>query len=99
MLKLSKFINDIDNNKISISEFGNIFFNKIKKDFSTIIEDVLGLKVPEVNTEYIDLILEIYKEAKWRKDFAQVDLLRFKMKKLGIIFCDKKESISWNYEI
>ena len=73
LFELSKIINDIDNNKISISEFGNIFFNKIKKDFSTIIEEVLGLKVPEVNTEYIDLILEIYKEAKWRKDFAQVD--------------------------
>ena len=60
---------------------------------------MLGLKVPEGNTEYIDLILEIYKEAKWRKDFAQVDLLRSKMKKLGIVFCDKKGSVSWNYEI
>ena len=99
LFELSKIINDIDNNKISISEFGNIFFNKFKKDFSTIIEDVLGLKVPEVNTEYIDLILEIYKEAKWRKDFTQVNFLRSKMKHLGIVFCDKKTSVSWNYEI
>ena len=60
---------------------------------------MLGLKVPEVNTEYIDLILEVYKEAKFRKDFAQVDFLRSKIKHLGIVFCDKKTSVSWNYEI
>jgi cysteinyl-tRNA synthetase len=99
LFDLSKIINDISNSKISVSDIEYNTFNYLKINFINIIEDVLGLTEPDINKEYIEILLYVYEEAKKRKDFEQVDILREKIKKIYIKFYDKENSISWGYGI
>jgi cysteinyl-tRNA synthetase len=46
----------------------------------------------------MDTILETYKNAKERKDYALVDAIRAKIKSEGIVIKDAKTGISWDYE-
>jgi cysteinyl-tRNA synthetase len=43
-------------------------------------------------------MIEIYKEAKFKKDFERVDKIRAALKINGIIVKDMKLGISWEYE-
>ena len=47
---------------------------------------------------YIKSKVDIYKDAKFRKDYGQVDLIRAALKKNGILVKDMKAGIDWAYE-
>ena len=68
------------------------------------IEDILGLKsVTEADNEKLkgvmELLIDIRKEAKNKKDFATSDRIRNQLQQLGILLKDEKDgSISWGIE-
>lgn len=63
-------------------------------------EDVLGLR-PESFSEQETLIaalLDVYKDAKAEKNYAQVDAIRLKFKAAGIAIKDLKTGVDWAWE-
>lgn len=65
------------------------------------IEDILGLQSLSQNTETFEgvmqLLADIRKEAKSKKDFSTSDKIRKQLAELGIEMKDEKDgSISWN---
>jgi cysteinyl-tRNA synthetase len=68
------------------------------------IEDILGLKsISETDNSKLQavmqLLIDIRKEAKTRKDFATSDKIRNQLSSIGITLKDEKSGeMSWNVE-
>jgi cysteinyl-tRNA synthetase len=68
---------------------------------------ILGLELTEQNQlsncdsaltdELIELLIQVRKEARSRKDYAMSDLIRDELKKLGIILEDTPHGVRWRY--
>ena len=100
LFNLLKKINSLNSGGLMFGELGEELFNKLKQTFIDFIENVLGLEEeqPADFDELVDSMLEIYKQAKFRKDFEKVDEMRTALKKNGVIVKDMKEKIEWAYE-
>jgi cysteinyl-tRNA synthetase len=69
-------------------------------------DDILGLDLfsreesagGELTGELIELMIELRKEARARKDFATSDAIRDRLKAIGVILEDTKEGTRWNRE-
>ncbi len=64
---------------------------------------VLGLELKEKEgsgdaDKFIDLLLEVRSEARAQKQWALSDLIRDKLKELGVLVEDSKEGSSWRWE-
>ena len=72
----------------------------MKQTYIDFVVDVLGLKEedPAEFKEMIESMMEIYRQAKFRKDFDKVDEIRAALKENGIIVRDLKSKIDWAYE-
>jgi cysteinyl-tRNA synthetase len=74
----------------------------MKERFETFLEIIFGLKpLSEINNDklgdVLELLLEIRKEAKAKKDFATSDNIRNKLNEKGIIIKDEKDgNTSWS---
>ena len=100
LFNILKKINSLHVGQIKFGEIGEELFNKMKKTYLDFVEEVLGLK-PEDPSEYNDVVealVGIYREAKFKKDFEQVDKIRALLKQNGIIVKDMKSGIEWAYE-
>ena len=69
--------------------------------FSIFLEQILGLKDPSESSAQLngimDLLIEIRKEAKSKKDFLTSDKIRKQLSELGIEMKDEKGgNISWS---
>ena len=68
------------------------------------IEDIFGLKsITEADNEKLQgvmqLLIDIRKEARGKKDFATSDKIRNQLQQMGIALKDEKDgSISWSIE-
>lgn len=68
---------------------------------------ILGLELTEQNqlqsrdsaltNELIELLIQVRKEARHRKDYAMSDLIRDELKKLGIILEDTPQGVRWRF--
>ncbi|MBR4119315.1 MAG: cysteine--tRNA ligase [Bacteroidales bacterium] len=77
---------------------------ELKDTFKTFMFDVLGLVVEggdsssegnEAYKEAVDLIMELRKEAKARKDWATADFIRNRLSEIGFEVKDTKEGVEW----
>jgi len=65
------------------------------------LEDIFGLKNTDSNNNEVlkpvlDLLLDIRKEAKMKKDFATSDKIRNQLTAMGIVIKDEKDgNTSW----
>jgi cysteinyl-tRNA synthetase len=100
LFNLLKRINSLNTGALQFGELGEELFNKVKQTYIEFVEDVLGLQEEEPSefNAVIDSMLEIYKQAKFRKDFAKVDEIRAALKENGVIVKDMKTKIEWAYE-
>jgi len=75
-------------------------FDEMTTTFTLFVSEILALKEDEtVNGEaLLDTLLEIYAEAKANKDYEKIDLLRGKLKTIGIQVKDMKTGIGWAWE-
>lgn len=100
LFNLLKKINSLYTNTMKFGEIGEELFNKVKKTYIDFVEKILGLKEedPAELKAMIESMMEIYRNAKFRKDFDKVDEIRAVLKENGVIVKDMKTKIGWAYE-
>ena len=100
IFNLLKKINSISTGNLKCSEIGEEIFNKLMGTFSSLVENVLGLREekPTDVEGIINIIIDLYKQAKQSRDYDKVDEIRLKLKQYGVVLKDMKESVGWAYE-
>jgi cysteinyl-tRNA synthetase len=104
MFELVPVINSMKDKTIPVSSLSAETFEFLKKQFSLYIEDILGLKdISEANNDklqgVLQLLIDIRKEAKGKKDFTTSDKIRKQLADMGILIKDEKDgSMSYSFE-
>ena len=80
--------------------------DELKSVFSTFLVDILGIKTDLLESESssslepfekaVDLLLELRKEAKAKKNWATSDLIRDKIQEIGFDVKDTKDGFEWS---
>jgi cysteinyl-tRNA synthetase len=94
-------INSLKDGLITQDAISASTLSRMKESFSIYLEQILGLKDISENTEQtnglLDLLMEIRKEAKSKKDFFTSDKIRKQLAELGIEMKDEKDGkMSWS---
>ena len=101
MFELVPVINSMKDGLINIGAIKVETFALLQKKFKDYLENIFGLKsVVEGNTGkmsgVMELLIDIRKEAKNKKDFATSDKIRNQLKEIGIMLKDEKGGeMSW----
>lgn len=104
LFELVPVINGIKDKTIDPSSVGEKTITALKSAFAIYIEGILGLKsMQELHNGklqgVIELLIDIRKDARSRKDFATSDKIRNQLQHLGIQLKDEKDgNISWTLE-
>jgi cysteinyl-tRNA synthetase len=104
MFELAPVINSIKDKIIPITALSKQTHESLQKQFSVYIENILGLKsVSEADNiklqGIMQLLIDIRKEAKKKKDFVTSDKIRNQLSQLGISIKDEKDGeMSWSIE-
>jgi cysteinyl-tRNA synthetase len=104
MFELVPVINSIKDKTIAITDLSKDTFTLLQLKFKSYLEEVFGLKaVNEADNGKLQgvmqLLIDIRKEAKSKKDFATSDKIRNQLAQLGINLKDEKSGdMSWNLE-
>ena len=104
MFELLPVINSIKDKIIPATALSSTTFDTLQSQFRIYIEDVLGLQgIATADTEKLQgvmqLLIDIRKEAKNKKDFVTSDKIRNQLARLGITLKDEKGGdMSWTVE-
>ena len=104
MFELVPVINSMKDKIIPVSALNKETFELLQKQMRIYVEDILGLKsVTEADNEMLkgvmELLIDIRKEAKSKKDFATSDKIRNSLTQLGVNLKDEKDGgMSWDIE-
>ncbi len=102
LFELVPVINSMKDKTIAVSALSKETFELMQKQMKIFVEDILGLtSVSETDNEkmkgVMDLLIDIRKEAKNKKDFATSDKIRNQLAQLGINLKDEKGGeMSWS---
>jgi len=101
MFEIVPVINSMKDGLIKTNTISSATFEKLKEKFTTYLEDILGLNDNAQNSVQLnglmDLLIDIRKEAKSKKDFFTSDKIRKQLAHLGIEMKDEKDgNISWS---
>ena len=98
-----RIINQVNDGKATLTQAD---IDELKDLFQVFLVDVLGVRTELVASEEagtlepfekaVDLLLEIRKEAKAKKDWATSDLIRDKIAALGFVVKDTKDGFEWS---
>ena len=100
LFNLLKKINSISTGNLKPAQLGADTFNKLIDTYIVFVEDVLGLKEEEPSDikGILKIILDLYLDAKGKKEYEKVDEIRSKLKEYGITLKDMKSEVGWAYE-
>lgn len=104
MFELVPVINSMKDKTIAVAAITKETFEKLQNNFNVWLEDIFGLKsVSEADNAKLQgvmqLLIDIRKEAKNKKDFVTSDKIRNQLASLGITLKDEKGGdMSWNVE-
>ena len=104
MFELVPIINSMKDNTIPVSSISGETFCLLQNQFRLYIEDILGLKdISEANNDrlqgVLQLLIDIRKEAKGKKDFTTSDNIRKQLAQMGILIKDEKDGgMSYSFE-
>ncbi len=100
LFNLLKKINSIYTGGLSFSVVGQEVFDEMITTYITFIEDVLGIIEEQTASpnKLIESLIEVYKEAKFNKQYDKVDAIRASLKENRIIVKDMKGRVDWAYE-
>src|SRR5215471_7825248 len=104
MFELVPVINSMKDKTIPVSALSAKTFELLQKQMKLFVEDIFGLKsITEADNKKLQgvmqLLVDIRKEARSRKDFVTSDKIRNQLLQLGIALKDEKDgSISWSIE-
>ena len=101
MFEIVPLINSLKSGFIEKNAISSATLNRMKQVFTIYIENILGLQSLSQNSEtfngVMQLLADIRKEAKAKKDFSTSDKIRNQLAELGIEMKDEKDgTISWN---
>jgi cysteinyl-tRNA synthetase len=104
MFELVPVINSIKDKTIAIAELSKETLALMQTKFRAYLQDVFGLK-PMNDTDNLklqavmQLLIDIRKEAKSKRDFVTSDKIRNQLSQIGISLKDDKDgSISWSFD-
>lgn len=103
MFELVPTINSIKDKHIEADALSAETFEKLKSYFKTYLEDILGLKNEKTQNDdklkgVLELLVEIRKEARSKKDYATSDKIRNQLTEIGIVMKDEKDgTVSFSY--
>ncbi len=101
MFELAPMINSIKDGHIAAGNIAAETISLLQQQFKIYLEDIFGLTVTTANndgklTGVIQLLIDIRKEAKLKKDYATSDKIRKQFTELGIDLKDEKDgAMSW----
>lgn len=104
LFELVPVINSMYDKTIPVSALAGETFTRLQEQMKLYVEDILGLQnITEVDDKkfkgVMELLVEIRKEAKSKKDFATSDKIRNQLARLGIQLKDEKGGgMSWSVE-
>jgi cysteinyl-tRNA synthetase len=104
MFELVPVINSMKDKTISVSSLSNENFELLKSHFSLYFDKILALKADNGTDDgklsgVMQLLIDIRKEAREKKDFATSDKIRNQLAGYGISLKDEKDgSVSWSVE-
>ena len=104
IFELVPVINSMKDKMIPVSALSKETFALLQGHIKVYLEDILGLKnISEADDikckAVMDLLIEIRKEARGKKDFVTSDKIRNQLQGLGILLKDEKDgNISWSIE-
>lgn len=104
MFELAPVINSLKDGAVDITALSESTFHKLQEQFKIYLEDIFGLKSVsaadnEKLKEVMQLIIDIRREARSKKDFVTSDKIRTQLSAAGITLKDEKDgSVSWNVE-
>ncbi|MCF6401991.1 cysteine--tRNA ligase [Chitinophaga filiformis] len=104
LFELAPVINSIKGGQVKMHELSEETFQLLQKTWSTFLIEILGLQPETLNTDnskldgVIQLLIEMRKEAKSRKDYAASDKIRNQLLAVGIQLKDEKDG-SMTYSI
>ncbi|MBN9383103.1 MAG: cysteine--tRNA ligase [Chitinophagaceae bacterium] len=96
MFELTPVINSIKSGHIASDALSSTTFEMLKTYFSDYLEKIFGLKDESAAddnklTGVVDLLIDIRKDARKRKDYATSDKIRLQLLQLGIVLKDEKD--------
>jgi cysteinyl-tRNA synthetase len=94
-----KKLNSLKLGQIQPEQLSEESFALLTEFFPQIVEEVLGLQeeTPDFSG-LVQVLLDLYAEAKAEKAYDKVDELRARAKAYGIVFRDLKSGVDWAYE-
>ena len=104
LFELVPVINSMRDKTIPVSALSAATFELLQKQMKVYVEDILGLKsFTEADNEKLkgvmDLLIDIRKEAKTKKDFVTSDKIRNQLSRMGISLKDEKDGgMSWTID-
>jgi cysteinyl-tRNA synthetase len=104
MFELVPVINSMKDKTIPVSALSAETFALLQRQMKVFLEDIFGFRaVTEADNKKLQgvmqLLVDIRKEARSKKDFATSDKIRNQLQQLGILLKDEKDgSISWTIE-
>ena len=102
LFEMAKKINSYKEGIIAISTIDEATFNKLKETFTAFIKDILAIDKEDTTEDasiadgLMNVILELRKDVRAKKDFAASDKIRDELLKLGIQVKDGKEGTTWS---
>ncbi len=97
-----KFINSCVDGKESVTAED---INALRKLYKLFVFEILGLKQEdsaagqeELTSSLVNILINLRKEARVRKDFATSDLIRNELSQLGIEVKDTKDGMEWSFK-
>ncbi|MDP9230106.1 MAG: cysteine--tRNA ligase, partial [Bacteroidota bacterium] len=103
MFELVHIINSMKDKTIPVDALSAETFAALKKQFSVYLEEILGLKNEwgagnKKLENVLELLIDIRKEARAKKDFITSDKIRNQLQQFGILLKDEKDgSISFSF--
>ena len=104
LFEMAPVINSIKDHLIPADSIQASTLLLMKEKWKTFLEDIFGLQgmeegKSELFQSVMQLLIEIRKESKTKKDFATSDNIRKQLAEMGILLKDEKDgSTSWNLD-
>ncbi len=102
MFELAPVINSIKDGHIKITALAGSTLALMQKQFAIYLEEIFGLTTMAAGNNnalqgVMDLLIDIRKESKAKKDYATSDKIRNQLNALGIAIKDEKDgTVSWD---
>ncbi|GAO42044.1 cysteine--tRNA ligase [Flavihumibacter petaseus] len=97
MFELVPVINSLRDKHYAADAISTATLNTLQAAFKTYLEDILGLQSEQASADngkldgVLQLLIDIRKEAKGRKDFVTSDKIRNQLQTLGVLLKDEKD--------